>query len=49
MKIANPLYVSVLKYFLDDNRVAKVLISNTLDLILINVLHFLNYAQKRPN
>ena len=31
MIIANPIYDSVFKYLLDDNQVARVLISNILD------------------
>ncbi len=38
MIIANPIYDSVFKYLLDDNEVAKILISNILDL-QINTLH----------
>jgi hypothetical protein len=38
MIIANPIYDSVFKYLLDDNEVAKVLISNILD-IKVETLH----------
>jgi hypothetical protein len=39
MILANPIYDSVFKYLLDDNEVAKILISNILD-IKIDSLQF---------
>lgn len=52
MKVANPIYDSVFKYLLADNHVAKVLISNILD-IQINTLHLepteINYKDEERN